>query len=397
MPRKINPLPFSENNQQALEPWSLPDWLVGSEPGMLSQRANRAPASVDPSGLLTPDSIAALTNTMPKEPLMSTGMPAQLPVSQKPATISDKPINPALKQALMAKMAQPSVETKSPSVDQDALAQQQYEEGKVNPWLAFASGIGQTLQGKSPDLSWQDQQNKLVYDKTLGKLALSKKDAETKRQFDEEMAYKNKKLKSDEARDRVNAELQNQYRRDARDLKTDERARERMTTFGEARTIEDAKKLKDAAELKANFDNKLNEMIALREKHGGGATMNREDVNRGKQLSKDLLLAYKDMSKLGVLSMSDMSILNKIIPDDPLAYDFEPNQDSIMSNLRKFKSDTEKDFSNKLSNRLINPPAPTAEQSAPSPVDSKIEKFMQKNGISDRNEAIRILKEHGKL
>ena len=361
MPRKTideMSLPFYERSPLPETPWSIPDWLTN--PG-------------------TQDA-----------PVQGDITPPEMPQN------SDKPINPIVKKALMAKMATPPAETKSPAIDQDALAQQQYEAGKVNPWLAFASGIGQTLQGKSPDLSWQDRQNQLVYDETLGKLALSKASAEKKRQFEEEMKFKNRSLEEQIAARKELAQMTAQSKKDELGIKNVERARERMTPFGEARTSEDAKKIKEAAELKANFDNKLDEMIALREDHGGGATLNREDVNRGKQLSKDLLLAYKEMAKLGVLSVSDMNILNKIIPDDPLAYTFTPGQDSIMSNMRKFKADTEKDFASKLSNRLMNPP-PMVEQGATKPVDSRIEKFMQKNGISDRNEAIRILKEHGKL
>src|SRR5690606_37773603 len=94
---------------------------------------------------------------------------------------------------------------------------------------------------------------------------------------------------------------------------------ELQTNYGVALTKDDAKKLKDAGEKKASFDRKLGEMIALREKYGGDV-LNREAVARGKQLSKDLLLAYKDLSKLGVLSQSGEAILNAIIPEDPLNF-----------------------------------------------------------------------------
>lgn len=148
-------------------------------------------------------------------------------------------------------------------------------------------------------------------------------------------------------------------RRDAREARVDDKLRERMTTYGEARTNDDAKVLKNASDIKADFDSKLQEMIALREKHGGGAILNRDDVGRGKQLSKDLLLAYKDLSKLGVLSKADEAILNAIIPDDPLQYNSPlaaiQGQDPILHKMKKFKDDSERDFQSRLQNRLQNP------------------------------------------
>jgi len=107
----------------------------------------------------------------------------------------------------------------------------------------------------------------------------------------------------DAARSAANAAKEE---RSARELAAkDEKLQPLQTPFGLANSLDDAKQLKEAHESKKNFDNKISEMIALREKHGGGATLNREDVARGKQLSKDLLLEYKNMAKLGVLSKSD--------------------------------------------------------------------------------------------
>jgi len=123
---------------------------------------------------------------------------------------------------------------------------------------------------------------------------------------------------------------------------------------GTAITDMDAKTIKDAAVMKDKFDRSLQEMIDLRTKHNGGAILNREDVERGKQLSKDLLLTYKDMAKLGVLSVADEKILNAIIPPDPLAYKAVGiiGQDPIMSNLKKLKGDTAAQYEKSLSVRL---------------------------------------------
>lgn len=128
------------------------------------------------------------------------------------------------------------------------------------------------------------------------------------------------------------------------------------TPFGTANTETDAKKLKDAYEEKSNFDGKLEEMIRLRQKHGGGAVLNREDVARGKQLSKDLLLSYKNMAKLGVLSQADEDIINAIIPPDPLSYNSPiaaiQGQDPVLRKLTEFKKDSDKDFATKVQTRI---------------------------------------------
>lgn len=160
----------------------------------------------------------------------------------------------------------------------------------------------------------------------------------------------------------------NKYRYDAlaasKEDKSDQRkemAAEKQqalqTPFGLANSLDDAKELKSAHESKKNFDNKIKEMISLREKHGGGANSltNSEDVARGEQLSKDLLLEYKNMAKLGVLSASDEKIINAIIPKDPLAYNglgaTMTGQDPILNNLKKFKADSDKDFATRVATR----------------------------------------------
>jgi len=128
----------------------------------------------------------------------------------------------------------------------------------------------------------------------------------------------------------------------------------RVGDFGYAQTPDDAKQLKLAVETKAGFDARLTELIKLREDYGG-EVLNREAVGRAKQLSKELLLQYKEMAKLGVLSVSDEKILNAIIPDDPLEiqmFQTVTGQDSIAHKLEKFKIDTNNDYDKKMNNRL---------------------------------------------
>lgn len=176
--------------------------------------------------------------------------------------------------------------------------------------------------------------------------------------------------------DRADAREQRNFERErARNEKMDKYREERDTQFGLARTADDAKKIKEAGELKANFDRKLDEMIQLRKDYGG-ELYNREAVGRGKQLSKDLLLLYKDMAKLGVLSVSDEAILNEIIPSDPLQYNVSGlvGQDPTMVKLEKFKSDANKDFETRLQNRLKDPAPPKEEKKEAPPKAKEVER-----------------------
>ena len=178
------------------------------------------------------------------------------------------------------------------------------------------------------------------------------------------------------------AEARNERRFQA-GIKMDEKAQAMQTPYGLANSVDDAKQLKEAHESKKNFDSKLNEMIALREKNKGGALLNRDDVGRGQQLSKDLLLEYKNMAKLGVLSKSDEDIINAIIPADPLQYNSPlasiQGQDPTLHRLKSFKSDSDKDFSNRVQTRTrsgINQAANGPKQEA------DVASFAQAHGIS---------------
>jgi hypothetical protein len=155
-------------------------------------------------------------------------------------------------------------------------------------------------------------------------------------------------------------------RQDEKDAKREaDREALKIEGYGYANNADDAKQLKDASISKSNFDSKLQQLIDLRTDKKGGAILDREAVARGKQLSKDLLLEYKNLQKLGVLSQSDEAIINAIIPSDPLEYNSPvaamQGQDPILNNMKMFKGDSDKDFQNRLKMRLKggSPEAPT--------------------------------------
>lgn len=215
-----------------------------------------------------------------------------------------------------------------------------YDIGKVNTALGAMPNnpyAGEALYKNSNQM----------FDRDLS----AKKYADSLAQQERDNIYRDKALAS-AAADR--AEARNERRFQAGVLR-DEKQQALQTPYGLANTPDDAKQLKEAHEAKKNFDNKLQQMIDLREKHGGGAIFNRDDVARGKQLSKDLLLEYKNMAKLGVLSKSDEDIINAIIPEDPLQYNSPlasvQGQDPTLSRLKSFKDDSDKDFQTRIGTR----------------------------------------------
>jgi hypothetical protein len=122
--------------------------------------------------------------------------------------------------------------------------------------------------------------------------------------------------------------------------------------IGIAYTVTDAKELKTGAEEREKFDRKLDEMINLRKQYGFEIA-NRAAVARGKQLSNDLLLIYKNMAKLGILSKSDEAIVNSIIPKDPLGFGGTiEGEDPLLVTLEKFKGDIARDFESTISKRI---------------------------------------------
>jgi len=119
--------------------------------------------------------------------------------------------------------------------------------------------------------------------------------------------------------------------------------------FGIALTKGDAKAAKAAIQSRAEIQKMINDIKALRKKHGG-EIFDREAVARGKVLSTRLLLKYKDMAKLGVLSVSDEKLLNRLIPKDPLQFD-APGFASTEAQIDELEKTIEGDFSSFLNSR----------------------------------------------
>lgn len=238
--------------------------------------------------------------------------------------------------------------------EQKAAVQQAYQSGIVqNPDGTTSYDIGK-VQNNLAALTGNQFAGEAAYG--LGNTQYTRDQASQKWSADQEQQlwdrdYKNRALQSSAA-DRAEARTERRYQAG---LAKEEKLQALQTPYGLANTVDDAKQLKEGQLAKQAFDNKLNQMITLRQKHGGGAIWNREDVARGKQLSKDLLLEYKNMAKLGVLSKSDEDIINAIIPEDPLEYNSPiaaiQGQDPTLQRMIQFQQDSDKNFADGIAIR----------------------------------------------
>lgn len=174
---------------------------------------------------------------------------------------------------------------------------------------------------------------------------------------------------------REEQQLKREEINERKDMALEEKMQAMETPYGLANSVDDAKMLKSAHESKNNFDSKINELIELR-KTKGGEVLDRDAVNRAKQLSKELLLEYKNMAKLGVLSQSDENIINAVIPSDPLAFNSPlaaiQGQDPILSNLQKFKTSSDKDFATRVGTRTRSGLAETKEGMKQAAAETKV-------------------------
>jgi hypothetical protein len=132
--------------------------------------------------------------------------------------------------------------------------------------------------------------------------------------------------------------------------------------YGYALTKADAKEMKSALEMKGKFDRQINQLIKLREDYGD-VTTSTEATGAARQLSKDLLLTYKNLAKLGVLSQSDEAIINEIIPAEPIgqmqgpfglktAYNSITGQDPALVKLKNFQQESNDAFADRLATRM---------------------------------------------
>ncbi len=166
-----------------------------------------------------------------------------------------------------------------------------------------------------------------------------------------------------------------------------------VPSLGLAYTTNDAKVLKDGLEEKQKFDRKLGEMIELRKKYGY-EVLDRSAVSRGTQLSNELLVSYKKMAALGVLSQSDEKIINAVIPKDPLAMGLTATgEDPIMTQLSGLQDSVGKDFTNTVKARVKEPEQAKPTQGAAAQFPRQVMKGNQMATVSNEKDLAEAMQE----
>jgi hypothetical protein len=140
------------------------------------------------------------------------------------------------------------------------------------------------------------------------------------------------------------------------DEKTKELKKLMVPGIGVALTDQDAKDLKAGLEAKKQFDDRMAQLIALREKAGGGQVLDRSAVANAKRIASELRIAYKNLASLGVLSNTDYKLIDPVVPEDPTQFR-DPisalsGTDPTLDTMKSFLADTNQDFGNKIKTRM---------------------------------------------
>lgn len=132
------------------------------------------------------------------------------------------------------------------------------------------------------------------------------------------------------------------------DPKNEDERKRYVPGVGLATDPEAAKSLRDSAATFANFNGGVSKLIDMREKYGS-ETMPTEAKGVMKQIYAELLLDKKSMAKLGVMSESDLEMLQSIVADPT---SFNP---ATLARLKALKADGIGKFQRGINPYLMNP------------------------------------------
>ncbi len=140
---------------------------------------------------------------------------------------------------------------------------------------------------------------------------------------------------------------------DAKKTALDEKLTKLSTPYGTAITEKDADDLKKSGELKSAFDDQIDSLISLREKHKGGAFG--PDSKIGKDLSAQAIQSYDALAKQIGMSRVGAANIRNLIPEDPLEFRGVGEQltgrDTTLEALKHLKAQTDKSFKNTVAGR----------------------------------------------
>lgn len=130
--------------------------------------------------------------------------------------------------------------------------------------------------------------------------------------------------------------------------------------YGVAHDETEARDLRQLAGGAKYADQLIDELIALRESKGGGEMWDQTAVRKAKQNASELRILVKDAAKLGVLSATDYSLLENLVPEDPL--EFNPmatatfQDDPTMNQLKQLKQNFARRIQSGMQARLRSQP-----------------------------------------
>jgi len=130
--------------------------------------------------------------------------------------------------------------------------------------------------------------------------------------------------------------------------KNAEEAKSYVPGIGLATDPEAAKTLRPDSATFSNFNSGVNKLIKMREKYGS-ETMPTDAKGEMKQIYNELLLDKKSMAKLGVMSESDLEMLQNIVADPT---SFNP---STLARLKALQADGVGKFQRNINPYLMNP------------------------------------------
>ena len=125
-----------------------------------------------------------------------------------------------------------------------------------------------------------------------------------------------------------------------------------------ALTADDAKELKKADSDRNSVKQGINRLKEIRTKYGSELS-NRAVVAEAKTIATDMLLKYKNIAQLGVLSKSDQDLLDKLMPADPTQFEWTG---STMAQLGAFEKLVDSGFQNLSLSKGLNPGAASSEE-----------------------------------
>lgn len=375
-----------------------------------------------------------------------------VPNMPQPAEISaenKQAINPIVKDYITKKIASqaaPAAATPNPDVEMplvkkpdymDKFNDEAYTQAKADSesrqegmgWLQFAAGIGDSLAGRDPSNSAKNFDNirARIKDETVGQIQRDK--AQAAEDFKNKQYMNKYDATSDESkafRQMLEAKFPDVARSYGK-MWSQVSAADKENIFEPLKLKENIEARKDSMRIASmgrqdNLNAKNADKLDKKKAIMNEVEDRRQNINANVFKLKQMIEEDGTYEMMGSHNQDMDRLTEQIATDmaklmDPSSVARPQEVEAIkrtlvkpgFSNRNSTAQDILSNFENEINSRantayrirgLDSPegrPQATEGNSAPNNVEPKIENFMRKNGINDRNEAVRILKENGKI